>query len=380
MNKPSVNPDIIIWARERNGFTVEALAKRMKLDPHEIAMWEQGYKTPSYTILEKLAYKHFKIPIALFFFSKLPDIEDPRNNFRRLPDYELKRLSFDTLQKLRLGQAYQESLAELVPIGLYDRKIFLDIDPKELTAAQLSNQVREYLGITFQKQISFGRPEEAFKYWRHALEEAGIFTFKDSFKDNFISGFCLLHSEWPIIFINNSNAFSRQIFTLIHELGHILFGVYGVSDVDDTYLRYMNSHDKTLEVKCNRFAAEMLVPKDLFLRDIGLFQREGLKIIPELAKKYSVSREVILRRLIDHNLVTSEIYEALSAKWNKDYLRHDRGKGGNYYLTKLAYLGEGFTRVVFENYSVGRITPIELANHLNIKARSLKKIGTYIRS
>ena len=381
MNTPLVNPEIIVWARERNGFTVDVLAKRLKVASHEISMWEQGTKTPSYTVLEKLAYKHFKIPIALFFFSKLPDIEDPRNNFRRLPDFELQRLSSDTLQKLRLGQAYQESLAELIPKGVYKQKLFQDLDPKGMTVEHLARQVRDYLGVTVQKQIALGGEEEAFKFWRHSIEEAGIYTFKDTFKDKFISGFCLLHSQWPIIFINNSNAFSRQLFTLIHELGHILFGIYGVSDVDETYLTYMSSPEKTIEIKCNRFAAEMLVPEDVFLSDISLFEREGPNIIPEFAKKYSVSREVILRKLLDHSLIGQKDYETLSGKWNRDYLRmHGRSKGGNYYLTRLAYLGEGFVRVAFDNYSAGRITSVELANHLNIKARSLKRLGTYIKA
>jgi Zn-dependent peptidase ImmA (M78 family) len=151
--------------------------------------------------------------------------------------------------------------------------------------------------------------------------------------------------------------------------------------VDETYLRYMSSHDKTLEIKCNQFAAEILLPEDLFLSDISLFKREGLTVVPELAKKYSVSREVILRRLLDHRVISSEDYETLSGKWNRDYLRmNSRRKGGNYYLTRLAYLGEGFARLAFDNYSAGRITSVELANHLNIKARSLKKLGTYIKS
>ena len=376
-----VNPDIIIWARKRNGFTVDTLAKKMNLEPREITMWENGDKSPSYTVLEKLAYKHFKIPLALFFLTKPPAIEDPRNNFRRLPDYELKRFSSDTLQKLRIGQSYQESLAALIPKGTFKRKIFHELDPGDLSALQLAQKTRDYLGISVQGQIAFKGMQEAFKYWRYALEQVGIFTFKDTFKDKFISGFCLLHPEWPIIFINNSNAFSRQIFTLAHELGHILLGVHGVSDVDETYFRYLNRHDKMLEIRCNQFAAELLVPRDMFLSDIASFEKEGFSIIPGLAKKYSVSREVILRRLLEHHAISAVDYESLSAKWNRYYLRTNGSrKGGNYYLTRLAYLGEGFTRLAFDNYAAGRISPMDLANHLNVKARSLKKLGTFVRA
>ena len=55
-----------------NGLTIEGLATSMKRDPDELCMWESGGKTPSYTSLEELAYRHFHIPLAVFFFSEPP--------------------------------------------------------------------------------------------------------------------------------------------------------------------------------------------------------------------------------------------------------------------------------------------------------------------
>src|SRR5208282_6291742 len=137
-------------------------------------------------------------------------------------------------------------------------------------------------------------------------ETAGIFTFKDSLEDRFISGFCLLHDQFPVIMVNNSNALSRQMFTIAHELGHILFGVHGITDIDEAYFDLMDQADRELEIKCNEFAAELLVPDEEFKKDIVSFRATGPEIIPQIAQKYSVSREVILRRLLEHKLVTSE--------------------------------------------------------------------------
>jgi transcriptional regulator with XRE-family HTH domain len=108
-----VNPKIITWARERNGLSIDDLAKRMKTSPEQVRKWESGQAKISYASLEALAYKHFKIPLALFYFPAPPDLDDPKKTFRRLPDFELKRLSPHTLQMIRVGQAYQESLVEL---------------------------------------------------------------------------------------------------------------------------------------------------------------------------------------------------------------------------------------------------------------------------
>jgi transcriptional regulator with XRE-family HTH domain len=134
MSKPLVNPEIIIWARKRNGFTVEALAKSLKLDPHEIAMWEKGDKSPSYATLEKLAYKHFKIPIALFLFAIPPAIEDPRNNFRRnifrTPNEEELSIVKDILSDHRFrGLIRRESILKGLPVA----------DPFIIAAAKVHN-------------------------------------------------------------------------------------------------------------------------------------------------------------------------------------------------------------------------------------------------
>jgi len=73
-----INPKMITWARERNGLTIEDLAKKLKKDPEEVRKWESGQAKLSYPSLEALAYKHFKIPLALFYFPMPPDLDDPK--------------------------------------------------------------------------------------------------------------------------------------------------------------------------------------------------------------------------------------------------------------------------------------------------------------
>jgi len=375
-----INPKIITWARERVGLSIEGLATRMKRDPEEIQQWESGNESPSYTLLEQLAYRHLKIPLAVFFLPEPPDVEDPVKKFRRLPANELERFSPDTYIKIRLAQAYQDSVELLMQDIGTPRKIFLDISPGSKKPPEVARIARIYLGINLDEQTTFRSTETAFKAWRHVIEEAGIFTFKDSLEDRFVSGFSLMDEKYPIIFVNNTNAISRQVFTLIHELGHILYGISGVTDIDESYLNLMNDKERILEKKCNEFAAHFLVPDETFAREIEYFRKHGLEGIKEIADHYSVSREVVLRRLFDHGEVTKQYYEEKAAEWNRDYLRRERlTTGGNYYLTRLAYLGEGFARLAFQNYYQGRFSPDELARHLNINARLLPKLETYMR-
>jgi Zn-dependent peptidase ImmA (M78 family) len=376
--KTTINPSILTWARERNSLSIDELANLLQVDPALIREWENGGSVPSYAILESLAYQHLKLPLAVFYFPEPPDIDDPVKKFRRLPDYEFHRLSSSTLQIIRKAQAYQDSLYELLGVDATKKQIFKDLSGFR-TLERLSDAARDYLGIPLEIQFSFGSSEQAFKAWRHGLEEAGVFAFKDTLSDRFISGFCLLDSTYPIILINNSNAFTRQMFTLAHELGHILLGVHGVTDVDEKYLDFMARDDKALEVSCNRFAAELLVPSVAFQTEIAHLRTIVIEDIEDLAMKFSVSREVILRRCLDYQLVSSDDYEKMAENWNKEYLRVPPKKpGGNYYFTKLAYLGEGFTRLAFEQYGRGRISKTELASHLNMNARNIDNLQHHL--
>ena len=57
-----INPQILVWARERVNLSVEDLAIKMRKSTEEILLWESGDKVPAYGSLESLA-KHFGIPI-----------------------------------------------------------------------------------------------------------------------------------------------------------------------------------------------------------------------------------------------------------------------------------------------------------------------------
>ena len=375
-----INPEILTWARERVGMSIEELASKTKRPIEEVEMWESGEKVPAYGKLEDMAYKYYKVPIAVFFFPYPPQIEDPVNRFRKLPDFEFERFSPDTYKKIRLAQTYQDSLVDVLHGNESEKSIIRKFSGITKTPQKLAKKVRKFLGVSFEEQFDFRSSDTAFKRWRYALEQVGVFTFKDTFKDRFISGFCLVDDDYPLVMINNSNAFTRQIFTLIHELGHILLGVDGITEVDETFFDFLSNSELKTEIYCNQFASEFLVPSDEFKNDIELFQQEGMDAISEIAENYSVSREVILRRLLDNNIISKSKYFEKSGEWNKDYLRRSKGAGGgNYYLTKISYLGESFTKYAFIQNQKGSFSRSQLASHLNVKVKNLGKLEASVR-
>ena len=63
--------------------------------------------------------------------------------------------------------------------------------------------VRDYLGITLERQTAWRSDELALKQWREAVENAGVFVFKAAFRQKDVSGFCLMDQNFPLIYLNN---------------------------------------------------------------------------------------------------------------------------------------------------------------------------------
>lgn len=188
------------------------------------------------------------------------------------------------------------------------------------------------------------------------IEDAGVYVFKSSFKQREVSGFCLYDSVFPIIYINNSTAATRQTFTLFHELAHILLRISGVTKLHDEYISTLPGDERRIEVFCNQFAAEVLVPEEDFRFRTGQLPPED-ELISELAQVYKSSRETILRRFLDQGRVSQRDYEDKTERWNREYEEgRSKGSGGNPHATKASYLGDKYLGLAFGRYYQGAIS------------------------
>jgi len=370
-----INSQVLKWARLKAGIDVEEIAFRLKKDPKTVESWEAGESAPTYIQLESLAYKYYKRPIALFFFPEPPEELDPKKSFRTLPEFELENLLSDTLFAIRQGEAMQESLKELHDeSNPSDRKISKDIQVKSSDSIfAASDRIREYLGVELAEQISWQNTDNALGNWRSIIEDCGIYVFKRSLKQKDVSGFCLLDDQFPVIYINNSTSKSRQIFTLFHELAHILLSTNGITKSDINYISALSGENKAIELFCNRFASEFLVPSSDFEKILASAQEITDQFICDASDRYLVSREAILRRLYDKGLVDANYYQQKSQEWNDEYeqSRKTSGGSGNYYATQFVYLGENYLKLAFSKYYQGKFGIEQLADYLNVKVKSI---------
>ena len=146
--------------------------------------------------------------------------------------------------------------------------------------------------------------------------------------------------SFPFIYVNNSNAKQRQIFTLFHELAHLLLHTSGI-DGDAAFLQPFPADKHRIEKTCDYLASAILVPEEALNEDIP--DRAAYKSLAEdLARKFCVSREVIFRRFRDRGLVTDLEFKDAKQEWDSQLARDGGGVGGNFYRTKIAYLGEEY--------------------------------------
>jgi len=365
-----INPEILRWARERAGLSVEDVItklglKRVGIDT--IKSWELGQITPTYSQLERLAYDIYKRPIAIFFFPAPPDEPSPKQSFRTLPEFEIAKMAPRMHYLIRMGRVMQINLAELndnsnpAPQFILRDLKFNASDSVEVMVEKTRNRI----GVKIETQISWQDTDEAFKEWRAALENIGIYVFKDAFRVNEFSGFCLYDNVFPIIYVNNSLPDSRQIFTLFHELSHLLFGTGGIDTRIDDYIRYLHGEARSIEIKCNKFASEFLVPADDFKRQIANIAPTK-ENVETLAERYHVSREVILRRFLDLRLIGESTY---NSRVKGVPYPHKKGSRGDYYKTRKTYLCRRYLETAFGRFYQGKISSEQLADYLGIKTK-----------
>ena len=377
MVKAPVNPAVMRWARESANLTIGEVTIKLKKSSEVIEAWEAGLDSPSYAQLEKLAYEVYKRPMAVFFFPHPPKEDDTKKSFRTIPEAEFNRLPYTLIRQIRKARVKQENLYELCD-GINPSSDQLLNDLKGIIGhglKELAFSIREYLNISLSEQKSWDTVETALETWREAFEDSGVFVFKEAFRSDDFSGFCLYDKVFPLIVINNSMSKTRQIFTLFHELGHLLFETSGIDKLNDDFVNILPEQERDIEILCNRLAAEILVPSEDFDSSVrGM--KVGEALVTKLAAIYKVSREVILRKFLDRGAVSESTYKELTTKWIEEAKKKklESKGGGDYYNTQIAYLGNKYLEIAFNAYYRKTINDMQLADYLNMKIDNLNSL------
>jgi len=384
MHKPinSVNPALLIWARESVGLTVQEVASNFgKMTTQAtVEAWERGELGPTYPQLKKLAREVYKRPLAVFFFSDPPLVREDQISFRYFGIDETYPLDYDTRMAIRLSAWYQQNLEELFGgenefLPDFTRRP-TDFGVEDIE--ELASQVRTTLGIDAIQQSQWNSPDEALRHYRDKLADNGIFLFYRSIKQRDIAGFSISTQPFPVIMLNNTDQpDTRKIFTLFHELGHIAMGHDGLSFRSSSYIEGLPNPAKSREYSCNAFAAAVLIDKQIIMDQYRQSRSSLWNFLGEMSTQFKVSKEVILRRIRLLDLINPNEYQSsLQRIWDiyNSYTPSSGSKrGGHYYNKEFHYLGSAYIGKVMSLYHAGSVNLNNASQYLNMKPSSFGK-------
>ncbi len=174
-----------------------------------------------------------------------------------------------------------------------------------------AKMIRDHFSISSKDQFSFRSTRRFYLYLREKLENKGIFV--QCFTDvpvEIVRGFAIFMPQLPIIGINDDDHTPAKSFSLIHELVHLIKRESSVCN--NMYNTFAAQRE---EIFCNAVAGELLVPKEAlahFIQNSNYSKPYTVDTVTAIADKFSVSRNVIIRRLLDCRKISKSEYDTYS--------------------------------------------------------------------
>jgi Zn-dependent peptidase ImmA (M78 family)/transcriptional regulator with XRE-family HTH domain len=375
-----VQRELLTWARKTAGFEIAQAAKKLQVPPTRLEEWEHGDARPSVAQLRKLA-RVYKRPLGVFYLPEPPPEVPPLHDFRRLPGEVAGVQSPELRFEIRRARSRRELALDLYkavggPPPAFDLSATLSDDREEVGIA-----IREALGIRFEEQIQWTGWYDPFNAWRSALETVGVLIFQaTNVAVQEVRGFSIAESPLPAIVVNVKDSPRGRTFTMLHELAHLLIREGGLCDTLEEVQR--RPEEQRVEVFCNHVAGAALVPRPFLLAEELVRSRSRNTEWPDedierLARRYGVSREVLLRRLLTFERITQPFYDRKTRQYREEYLEHAEQRAQGFappHQTALSAVGPFFARLVLINYHQERITASEVSDFLEVRLQHLPKI------
>lgn len=369
-----VNPEVIKWLREISGWKVEEVAKKLNVTSETVIKFETGEKSLNLRQLRILA-DSFKRPLAAFFLSKPKEQKPLPKDYRFLPN---KTNVFDkstilSIRKARYLQNLGKELSSNIKYGteVKLRKADLSKDPDSVSA-----EYRELFNLNWEKQKKFKSSYELFNYLRDILEDKNILTFQFSMPIEDARGFALADEDPIVIVVNSKDVIEARIFTLLHELGHVVLGETAI-DIPDVISKVNNDIEKW----CNSFAASFLLPKADINNELKNRQIDftDINVLNTLTKEYKVSKAAFLVRMLNLNYISQDKYEYIVNKYipkePKETTKKEK-KAVKMASDKrcLLEMGNKFISLVANNYDNRFITYSDALGYLSIKSKNFERV------
>jgi Zn-dependent peptidase ImmA (M78 family)/transcriptional regulator with XRE-family HTH domain len=360
----SINPERIVWCCADHGTTPGEVASAVGLSRTTMDRVMAGESGLTFTQLSKIAT--FFGRGVLFFLEPGPvdEIHAHTPAFRTLANQKPEltpRLKLFIERVERQREIYLSLREDLDDANLLR---FEEPDLPRNHPIEAAKIARQWLGLA---------DSNTFDSYRAAIEARGVLVFRSNgyngkwqiAKESPILGFSIYDRNCPVIVVKKQVSEPRQSFTLMHELGHVL--LHRSSSIDDeSDMQSRQGHER----EANAFAGHLLVPA-AFLervpdqdrpRDVAEFDAW----LKPLRREWSVSTEVILRRLLDVRRLSQEQYVAYR-HWRsaQPFPEQDGGTRAYRHREPTHIFGDRFVRTVLDALNNRYITLAKASSYLD---------------
>ncbi|OFW48544.1 MAG: hypothetical protein A3G77_13795 [Acidobacteria bacterium RIFCSPLOWO2_12_FULL_68_19] len=312
-----ITPEVLDWAIRESGFSRAEVAESAGADEAQLGRWLSEAGQPTLTAMRKVAGKLHR-QLAVFLLPAAPKSEEVGVRFRHPIGSKYERpLTPDERRFLRRARRLQEAEAWLASQLEWDRpaleRVSIDDGPEDV-----ATRWRSRMRITIKAQKSWKTASVAFKSWRSELERAGITVVQFSMGSKACRGFSTWDERAPLVAVNTAWPDEARIFTLFHEVGHLLTRTDSACATDHLTPR---AGDPT-ERWCEAFAAAVLIPSAA-LSDVS--KVDGLAVLAREARRMKVSLRAMALRLISLRKASWPLYQSIPPAADA---KHRGGAGG----------------------------------------------------
>nr|WP_157548827.1 XRE family transcriptional regulator [Piscinibacter sakaiensis] len=358
------------WARDRVGLDVSDAAGAAGVKPEQFRRWEEGEAQPTFRQAQSIA-QALRAPFGFLFLAEAPTEGPLLPDLRTVGGVPAARPSVDLIETVRYAVQRQAWFVEYLQEQGAEPLPFVGRFTVTTQPAEVARDIRDVLGVDV---------EQGQRTWDvygreliEAAERVGILVMRSGIVGNNsrrkldvgeFRGFAISHPLAPVVFINAADAPSARLFTLLHELAHIWLGSSGISNATPGSLR-------SEEIACNAVAGEFLAPSATFTQRWVAASRDFPTRVSELARRFHVSRFVVIRRALDLGLVDRDTYTS-AYRAELDAFRAENGGGGSFYRSAGAKNGARFSRAVIAEAFSGRLMLREAGRLLGIQPSRIR--------
>lgn len=362
----TIPKEMYLWAIERAGYKVDDFLRNHP----KVAAYIEEDKLPTIKQLENFA-NTVHVPIAYLLLPSPPVETSPIPMFRGKAGNG--KFDLNVYQTILDVQGKQEWLSDYLAENELDECPFVGKYSTKTPIQDMVVIIRQYLNLQIDWMFDFPTPEKAINFLVERMEEVGICVFfngivgSDTHRALDVEecrGFALVtDTNAPMIFVNNKDSKTAQMFTLAHEFTHVLVGVSaGYAGIDGEFHNFIESY-------CDRVAAEFLVPTNLI--------KDRWTNIEDCAKLFNVSRLVIARRAHDLNLISDTEYRDFYQKYRSFGAKIKKTtSGGAFYATAAKRIGKLFAVHIYNAVRSNQISYTEAYRLTGLYGRTFEKFMT----